>query len=74
MISLCFLNLFLAVLGLRECMGFSQVATSGGYSRVAGHGLFRVGASLVVDVRVGLQRKLSTEQLMLWNCGVGEDS
>ena len=27
-----------------------------------------------MDVRVGLQRKLSTEQLMLWNCGVGEDS
>ena len=21
-----------------------------------------------------LQRKLSTEELMLWNCGVGEDS
>ena len=52
MISLCFLNLFLAVLGLRECMGFSQVATSGGYSRVAGHGLFRVGASLFVEHRL----------------------
>ena len=26
------------------------------------------------DVRVGLQRKLSTEELMLLNCGVGEDS
>ena len=27
-----------------------------------------------MDVRVGLQRKLSTEELMLLNCGVGEDS
>ena len=29
---------------------------------------------LFMDVRVGLQRKLSTEELMLLNCGVGEDS
>ena len=27
-----------------------------------------------MDVRVGLQQKLSTEKLMLLNCGVGEDS
>ena len=27
-----------------------------------------------MDVRVGLWRKLSTKQLMLLNCGVGEDS
>ena len=27
-----------------------------------------------MDVRVGLERKLSAEELMLWNCGVGEDS
>ena len=27
-----------------------------------------------MDVRVELQRKLSTEELMLLNCGVGEDS
>ena len=27
-----------------------------------------------MDVRVGLPRKLSTEELMLLNCGVGEDS
>ena len=27
-----------------------------------------------MDVRVGLQRKLSAEELMLLNCGVGEDS
>ena len=29
---------------------------------------------LCMDVRVGLYRKLSTEELMLLNCGVGEDS
>ena len=27
-----------------------------------------------MDVRVGLERKLSAEELMLLNCGVGEDS
>ena len=27
-----------------------------------------------MDVRVGPQRKLNAEELMLWNCGVGEDS
>ena len=27
-----------------------------------------------MDVRVGLWRKLSTEEMMLLNCGVGEDS
>ena len=27
-----------------------------------------------MDVRVGLCRKLSTKELMLLNCGVGEDS
>ena len=27
-----------------------------------------------MDMRVGLRRKLSTEELMLLNCGVGEDS
>ena len=27
-----------------------------------------------MGVRVGLCRKLSTEELMLLNCGVGEDS
>ena len=30
--------------------------------------------SSCMDVRVGLWRKLSTEKLMLLNCGVGEDS
>ena len=28
----------------------------------------------LVDVRVGLGRRLSSEELMLLNCGVGEDS
>ena len=28
---------------------------------------------VTMDVRVVLQRKLSTEELMLLNCGVGED-
>ena len=27
-----------------------------------------------MDVRVGLHRKLSAKELMLLNCGVGEDS
>ena len=27
-----------------------------------------------MDVRVALRRKLSAEELMLLNCGVGEDS
>ena len=27
-----------------------------------------------MDVRVGLKRKLSTEELMLLNCGVGEEN
>ena len=27
-----------------------------------------------MDMRVGLQRKLSAKELMLLNCGVGEDS
>ena len=27
-----------------------------------------------IDVRVGLYRKLSAKELMLLNCGVGEDS
>ena len=29
---------------------------------------------LAMDVRIGLERKLSTEELMLLNYGVGEDS
>ena len=30
--------------------------------------------SIPMDVRVGLGRKLRAEELMLLNCGVGEDS
>ena len=29
---------------------------------------------VIKDVRVGLQRKLSTKEFMLLNCGVGEGS
>ena len=29
---------------------------------------------VMLDVRVGLQRKLSAKELMLLNCGVGEES
>ena len=29
---------------------------------------------VMMDVRVGLQRKLSAKELVLLNCGVGEDS
>ena len=29
---------------------------------------------LCMDVRIGSQRKLNTEELMLLNCGVGKDS
>ena len=29
---------------------------------------------MYVDVRIGLKRKLSAEEWMLLNCGVGEDS
>ena len=29
---------------------------------------------VIMDVRAGPQRKLSTEELMLLNCGIGEDS
>ena len=38
--------------------------------------LIKAMVSLVViyDVRVGIQRKLSTKELMLLNCGAGEDS
>ena len=28
---------------------------------------------VLYDVRIGLKRKLSAEELMLLNCGVGED-
>ena len=40
-------------------------SSSQGYGFSCGH---------VMDVRVGLLRKLTTEEFMLLNCGVGEDS
>ena len=44
-----FTYLFLAVLGLHCCTGFSLVVVSGGYSPAGVHGLFIVVASLVVE-------------------------
>ena len=44
-----FTYLFLAVLGLCCCTGFSLVAASGGYSPVAVPGLLIVVASLVAE-------------------------
>ena len=44
-----FIYLFLAVLGLRCCEGFSVVAASGGYSLLAVHGLLIVVTALVVE-------------------------
>ena len=34
----------------------------------------RSDSTTCMDVTVGLSRKLSTKELMLLNCGVGEDS
>ena len=36
--------------------------------------LTKVHLVKAMDVRFGLQRNLSTEELMLLNCGIGEDS
>ena len=44
-----YLILFLAVLGLHCCMGFSLVVKSRGYSLVVVHGLLIVRASLVAE-------------------------
>ena len=44
-------------------------ASKGPSSR--GYGFSRLSC---MDVRVGLSRKLSAEELVLMNCGVGEDS
>ena len=46
-----FINLFLAMLGLCCCTGFSLVAASGGYSLVSGRGLLMVVPSLVMEHR-----------------------
>ena len=42
-------SLFLAVLGLCCCEGFSLVVVNGGYSLVEVHGLLTVAASLVAE-------------------------
>ena len=47
-----FTYLFLAVLGLRCCIGFSPVAVSGGYSPLVVHGPLNVVASLVAEHRL----------------------
>ena len=49
---LMFISLFLAVLSLCCCTGFSLVAVSGGYSLVAVHGLLIAAASFVVKRRL----------------------
>ena len=41
--------LFLAVLGLCCCVGFSPVAANGGYSLLAVSGLLTMAASLVAE-------------------------
>ena len=35
---------------------------------------FGFSSSHVMDVRIGLQRKLTAKDFMLSNCGIGEDS
>ena len=45
-----FVHLFLAVLGLGCCAGFSLVVASGGYSQVAMRGLLTVVSSLVAKL------------------------
>ena len=44
-----FLLLFLAVLSLHCCAGFSLVAVSGGYCLAAAHGFLTAVASLVME-------------------------
>ena len=47
-----FIYLFLAVLGLHCCSGFSLVVASRAYSLVAVHGLLTAVASLVAEHRL----------------------
>jgi len=44
-----FIYLFLTVLGLRCCEGFSLVVAGGGYSLLVMRGLFIAAASLVAE-------------------------
>ena len=46
------MHLFLAVLGLHCCVGFSLVAMSRGYSVIAIHRLLTAAASLVAEHRL----------------------
>ena len=47
-----FVYLFMAMLGLCGCVGFSLVAASNGYSLVVVHGLLIAVASLVAEHRL----------------------
>ena len=56
----------------RDRTGFSHIADRRFILWATGEVWFFLWSCM--DVRVGLWRKLSTEKLMLLNCGVGEDS
>ena len=67
--------LFLAVLGLRCCEGFSLFVESGGHSLVAVHGLLTAVASLVAELRLWGTRTSVVEAHGLssrgsWACSV----
>ena len=79
-LKIFFIDLFLAMLGLHCCMGFSVVATSGGYSLVAvhkrlpevayplaEHGLQGMRASVVVAHGLSI---CSSQTLELSSCGM----
>ena len=51
-LNVLFIYLFLAVLGLHSCKGFSSVVASGGYSPVVVCGLLVAVAPLVVEHRL----------------------
>ena len=58
------------------CESFHDVCKSNHYAihlKLIKHCLVNY-ISIKLEVKVGLLRKLSTEELMLLNCGVGEDS
>ena len=54
-VFILFIYLFLAVLGLRCCEGFSLFVVSRSYSPVAAHGLLIAVASLVAEHRLNGQ-------------------
>ena len=59
-----YLILFLAVLGIHCCMGFSLVVKSRSYSLVVEHGLLIVVASLVAEH--GLSRHVGFSSYGAW--------